>query len=187
MLSLNTELLTDRKIKYDGTQLSPHWIFQSCDVLGDAVVAFQGEANVKLDHMVDLIDVKREAPIFSPLMLHFLGEWFIDSLDMGILLQHLFVGNVYETLWEAGVGNLSRRGNDIFFKERKLSVSIATRSPVSVLMHMGINVRTEGTPIPTSGLGEMGVEPWNFAKSVLERFSKDAAVWKTSRVKVLSR
>lgn len=187
MNSLKTRLLVESSIKYDGKQLSPHWIYRHCDLIGDSVVVFQGEADVTLDHMVDLIDVKREAAIYSPLMLHFLGEWFIDSLDMGILLQHLFVANVYEVLWESGVKNLERRGNDIYFDQRKLSVCIATRSPVSVLMHMGININTEGTPIPTSGLKEMKIEPWAFATSILERFSRDISIWKNSRVKVLAR
>ncbi len=118
-------------IRYDGTQLAPHWIFRHWKLMGTALVAFPGEADVSLDHMVDLEDVLAKEPIYSPLMLHFIGEWFIDSFDQGILLQHLLVRTIYECLWERGITALSRKGDDIFFQERKLSVSIATRSPVS--------------------------------------------------------
>jgi uncharacterized protein len=172
---------------YDGTQLAPHWIYRRTGKLGDALVAFEGPADVSLDHMVDLEDVARRAPIASARMLHFIGEWFVDSLQVGVLLQHLFVNEVYEELLERGIRNLRRRGNDIYFEDRKLSVSIATRSPVSVLIHAAFNITSEGTPIPTSNLGEMGVEVRPFAQAILDRFSRDYAIWETARVKVIPR
>ena len=185
--SFSTHVCTERRISYDGAALAPHWIYREFDILGDALVAFVGGADVRLDHMVDLADVKAKAPIYSPLMVHFLGEWFIDSLNEGILLQHLFVCEIYELLLERGIRPLRRRGNDIYFEERKLSVSIATRSPVSVLVHAALNIETQGTPVPTSGLAEMGIEPIAFAREALERFSRDYAIWRTARVKVLPR
>ncbi len=180
-------LFCDKPLKYDGTQLRPHFIYQEFKILGDALVAFEGPADVALDHMVDLEDVEKKAPIYSPRMLHFLGEWFSDNFEWGILLQHHLVAEFYEILLESGVSSLSRRGNDVYFQDRKLNVSICTRSPVSVLVHVGINIETEGTPIPTSGLNELGVRPAVFAKQVLERFERDYNIWKTARVKVLPR
>ena len=112
MFSLN-RAISEEKITYDGTQLRPHWILEQFDIQGHAMVAFEGPAEVTLDHMVDIEDVKKKAPIYSPLMLHFLGEWFIDSLDTGILLQHLFIAEIYESLFEKGIQNLQRKGNDI--------------------------------------------------------------------------
>jgi uncharacterized protein len=186
MLSFETRIL-DGEILYDGTQLAPHWIYRKTGKLGDALVAFTGPADVSLEHMVDLEDVAKKAPIASARMLHFVGEWFRDSLEVGVLLQHLFVNEIYETLLERGVKTLSRRGNDIYFDGRKLSVSIATRSPVSVLMHAAVNLTSEGTPIPTSNLAEMGIEPLEFARTILGRFSDDYALWQTARVKVIPR
>src|SRR5262249_39528516 len=90
----------DFPIQYDGQQLSPHWIYRQFGLLGNAIAVFAGPAQVTLEHMVDLEDVRNQAPIYSPSMLHFVGEWFIDSLEGGILLQHLFVGEIYETLLE---------------------------------------------------------------------------------------
>lgn len=187
MRVLKTHLCRESRIDYDGSQLAPHWVYQRFDILGDALVAFAGEARVDLAHMVDLEDVKKKAPIYSPDMLHFIGEWFEDSLDSAILRQHLLVCEIYECLLERGITGLSRTGNDIYYKGRKFSVSIATRSQVSCLMHAAVNIRTEGTPIPTSGLAELDIEPLGFAAEVLERFARDSEIWQRARVKVLPR
>jgi len=186
MDSLTTQFLNS-SIPYTGRELKPHWIYQTTGVLGPALVAFSGPCEVTLDQMVDLEDVKKKAPIYSAEMIHFLGEFFIDSLEQGILLQHLLVATIYGELWERGITNLSRRGNDIYYQGRKLSVSIATKSLVSVLIHMGINVKTDGTPIPTSGLNELQIEPKSFAKACLETFSRDHQIWRSARFKVTPR
>lgn len=187
IVSLQTKILNDAFLTYDGTQLNPHWILNTFDITGDAIVAFQGKADVKTSHMVDLHDVKANAPIYSPSMLHFVGEFFIDSLEYGILLQNLFVLQVYSRLLERGTQGLSRKGNDIFVKGRKLSVSIATKTPISVLVHMGINIETEGTPVPTSGLKELNVDPLAFAAEVLEKTAQDIAGFRIARCKVSPR
>src|SRR4051812_18158249 len=95
--------INEERVAYDGSQLAPHWIYRRFDILGNAIVAFVGPAEVFLDQMVDLEDVKQQAPIYSPLMLHFIGEWFEDSWDLGILWQHLFICQIYELLLERGV------------------------------------------------------------------------------------
>ncbi len=183
---LNTQFV-ETPLTYNGQQLQAHWIYKTWGIKGNALVAFIGPADVALESMVDQEDVLKKAPIYSPKMVHFIGEWFIDSLNEGILLQHLFTSELYESLWEAGVTGLSKRGNDIYHQGRKASVSIATRSGVSVLMHTAVNVETEGTPIPTSGLSQMGVEPVAFAKALLERFRCQSEVWASARVKVSPR
>lgn len=186
MDSLNV-LMSPERHMYDGSQLRPHWLYETFNLLGHSVAGFVGPADVPLAHMVDLEDVKKEAPIASSLMLHFIGEWFIDSLETGILLQHLFIAEIYENLLEKGIGSLRRSGNDIYYESRKLSVSICTRSPVSVLMHSALNVETTATPIPTSGLSELGLEPMAFGKEILDRFQGDSQIWRIARVKVRSR
>lgn len=180
-------LISDKDFFYDGTQLAPHWIYRTFGVMGDALVGFTGGADVSLDHMVDLEDVRKKAPIASARMWHFIGEWFIDSLREGILVQHLLVNEIYEELWERGITDLRRRGNDIYFRDRKFSVSIATKSPVSVLVHVAFNIETTGTPIATSGLSEMGIEPFAFAKNIVDKFTRDWEIWAAARVKVLPR
>ncbi|MFZ5590906.1 MAG: DUF366 family protein, partial [Bacillota bacterium] len=51
---------------------------------------------------------------------------------------------------------VERQGDDLYISGRKLSISIATASPVSVLMHVGLNLVSEGTPVPAVGLWELG-------------------------------
>lgn len=184
---MKTLVFDQKEITYDGTQLAPHWIYKQFDLLGNALVAFIGPGTVPLDHMVDITDVKKKAPIYSPKMLHFLGEFFIDSFDQGILMQHLFVANVYEWLWERGIKGVSRRGNDIYVDGKKLSVSICTKSPVSVLMHYAANIETEGTPVPTRGLLELDIEPLGMAREIVQRFSAELTVVQTARAKASAR
>ena len=179
--------LCDKPIDYDGSQLRNHWIYDEFDLLGNTIIAFVGSARVDLDHMVDKEDVRNKAPIYSPKMLHFIAEWFGDSLEQAILLQHLFINEIYELLLESGTKDLFRRGNDIYYQERKLSVSIATKTNVSLLMHAGINIDTQGTPIPTSGLSELEIDPLVFAKETLDRFASDYRVWQKARYKVSPR
>ncbi len=187
MPPFQTLVFDQSEITYDGTQLAPHWIYRKFDLLGNAVVAFVGPATVTLEHMVDLADVKKQAPIYSPKMLHFLAEFFIDSFDQGILLQHLFVANVYEWLWEKSIKGLSRKGNDIYVDGKKLSVSVCTKSTVSILIHYAANIETEGTPVPTKGLRELDIDPLIMAHAVIRRFRDELLVVQAARAKALPR
>lgn len=56
---------------------------------------------------------------------------------------------------------------------RKLSVSIATLSPVSGMIHAGVNVSTAGTPVRTASLELLGIDPVAYATWVAERFAAD--------------
>jgi len=143
-------------LTYDGTQLRPHWAFRRFGLQGDSILAFRGPCRVELDHMVDLQDMMDQAPIFSPDMLHFIVEHFDTDLYRGVLRQRLLMALIGEILAERAERPLYRRGDDLFTGGRKLSVSIATVSPVSTLIHTGLNLRTEGVPVPAAGLLEMG-------------------------------
>jgi len=56
-------LVADREIKYTGKELTPHWIYRNFDLRGDAAVAFVGPAQVDVDDMVDLTNVKEQGYI----------------------------------------------------------------------------------------------------------------------------
>lgn len=56
---------------------------------------------------------------------------------------------------------------------RKLSVSIATSSAMSCLIHAGINVTTAGTPVQTASLEMLGIDPVAYAQWVAENFARD--------------
>ncbi len=163
----------EQEIKYDGSQLSSHFAYKTLGILGDSCVAFVGPCEVKLNAMVDLEDVRKNAPIYSPRMLHFILESFHLDLRATVLLQRLLIAMLKDTLQERGISNFKREGDDLFQNFKKLSVSIATRSPVSCLIHLGINIQTEGTPVPTVGLEELGIDAVEFGKHCLDRWKKE--------------
>ena len=177
-------------LTYDGLQLSPHWIYRQHDLLGDAIVAFRGPCEVKLTEMVDIEDVKAEAPISSQEMVHFIVEFFDLDLEKAVYRQRLLIVTAKEYLEEVLKEKVTRRGDDLFLnrpqdgRPGKLSVSIATSSPVSTLIHTGFNVISEGTPVTTTALNDLGVDPDEFAQTVLDRYTAEVVdIWE-ARCKV---
>lgn len=160
-----------REIAYTGEELRSHWAFQNFDILGDSIVAFQGPCHVALDRMVDLADVKADAPIRSERMLHLIAEHFGGDLEKAVLRQRLLVSIIGESLTGSGVNRpLVRRGDDLFQGDGKLSVSIAAKTPVSCMVHVGLNVVSRGTPVPTVGLADMDIDPEDLARKVIDRY-----------------
>ncbi len=161
---------------YDGTQLSSHFAYRTYGTEGDSIVAFVGPCQVDLSNMVDLEDVRNKAGIKSPSMLHFIIEHFdgVPDLEKAVLRQRLLILIVSELLQGKANEPISRRGDDLYSPEEgKLSVSIATRSPVSTLIHLGLNVVSGGAPVKTAGLTELGVAIEPFALSVLSRYQNE--------------
>lgn len=88
--------------------------------------------------------------------------------------QRLVVAEAAEILREMAPGLALRRcGDDLYRGERKLSVSVATRSPASGLIHFGVNVDPTGAPVPAVGLAELGVEPLEFARRLLAAYAEE--------------
>jgi uncharacterized protein len=178
-------LWLDREIAYDGTQLRSHWIYQQSGELGDAIAAFVGAADVPLAHMVDLVDVALQAPIFSKRMLHFIVEHFDVDLSLAIVRQRLLAAIAAEELHRRVPAEaIERRGDDLYDGERKISVSIATASPVSCLIHFAMNIRSDGTPVPTKGLADYGIDPRALADALLARYVEEIDSMATARCKV---
>ena len=172
---MQTRVIADRQIGYDGRQLAPHWIYRQFDLLGDAAVAFVGPCRVDLSEMVDIEDVKAAAPIYSPLMLHVIAEFFSGDLHQAVYRQRLLIVAAKELLETLTERRVTRRGDDLYLPRAddspgKLSVSIATASATSTLIHTGFNILTEGTPVPTVGLAELGVDAPTFAAELLRRY-----------------
>lgn len=166
-------LFSETEQAYDGDQLSSHFAYRQFGLLGDSVVAFLGPCEVRLEAMVDLEDVRRKDPIFSKRMLHFLWESFTLDLRGAVAFQRLMIAIVAEELRAQRVEGLRRKGDDLFVADRKLSVSIATASPVSSLIHLGLNLTGEGAPVAAIGLTELGIDAGPFAKLCLERFREE--------------
>lgn len=167
----------DKRINYNGTQLHSHWIFESTGILGDSLVGFVGACDVGVENLVDLEDVRNEQPIFSQSMLHFIGEFFDISLKETVLLQRLLISLIQQRLKESVgaqfIAPIIRMGNDLYERDLKLTVSIATASPVSTLIHAGINIKSERTPVPTKGLNDYGIEPIVLAEQILDDFKEE--------------
>ena len=159
--------LIEEEIKYIGSQLAPHWIYKNFGIQGDAIVAFKGECEVKLTEMVDIEDVINNEPIYSKYMLSFITE-------QGVFRQRLLICIIKELLEENGIF-VVRSGDDLMINGRKLSVSIATKSITSVLIHTGLNIVSEGAPVKASGLtSELGIQNIDaFAQEVMKRYSEE--------------
>ena len=139
-------LFIEKEIKYIGSQLAPHWIYKNFHILGDAVVSFIGEMDVKITEMVDIEDV--------------------------ISIEELrkIVGDKFK---------IRRSGDDIFVNidgvDKKLSVSIATQSITSCLIHTGLNIDPTGAPVDACGLTtDLGItDVETFAKNVMKRYIEE--------------
>jgi len=175
----------DTPILYDGIQLRSYWIRDLTHLSGDAIVSFRGPANVPIEKMVDLEDVARNAPIYSEDMLHFIVEHFDLDLEKMVLRQRLLVAIIQDLLkkWPQ-CANIRRRGNDLYDGDAKLSVSVATSSPVSCLIHTGINISSQNTPVLTKGLKDYDIDPLKLAKEVLQAYVKEMEGVTHARTKV---
>ena len=170
---MHTKLI-EKEIKYIGSQLAPHWIYKNFKLQGDAIVAFIGECEVALTEMVDIEDVINNEPIYSKSMLSFITEQFNVNLVEGVFRQRLLICIIKELLEERGIF-VVRNGDDLMIYGKKLSVSIATKSTTSILIHTGLNIVSEGAPVKASGLtSELGITDINeFAREVMKRYSEE--------------
>lgn len=174
-------LFIEKEIKYIGSQLSPHWIYKNFHILGDAIVSFIGEMDVKITEMVDIEDVITDSPIYSKKMVSFIIEQFGMSLSECVVRQRFLICIIIEELRKI-LGDkykIRRSGDDIFInidgKDKKLSVSIATKSTTSALIHTGLNIDPEGAPIDACGLStDLGItNVEEFAKNVMRRYIEE--------------
>jgi len=175
---MHTKLIEniEHGIKYTGLELSPHWIYKMCHLQGDAIVAFCGECEVKLTEMVDIEDVINNEPIYSKNMLSFIVEHFNIGLVEGVFRQRLLITIIKETLeqFTAHCSLLTRQGDDLFINNKKLTVSIATKSLTSVLIHVGINIDPTGAPVDAIGLNSLNIPNINeFAENIMLKYSQE--------------
>lgn len=183
---------------YTGSELRPHFLLSQLGLKGSALGAFIGPCHVDRDHLIDWEDrlsiQDESSEIHAESMVHFIGEFFGITLREGVWLQRLFIACIKDVLEELGVqpGSAFRDGNDLYIGkvgfERKLSVSIVTASPVSVLMHAGVNVDASGAPVEAVGLNELKIPvdgPTGFTERMLQRFSAEwsSVDWACSKVR----
>ena len=120
-------LLVAENIKYDGSQLRSLYSYLNHNILGDSCVSFRGPCDVSFEHMVDGEDLLEKSLIKGDDMLHFIIEVFDQPLLSGVFLQRLFACIVQaELVLLASNAAIQRSGDDLYYKEGKLSISIAT-------------------------------------------------------------
>jgi len=172
------------ELVYRGPELSSHFAFRTFDVLGDSCVAFVGGCWVETSDLVDLADQKKNQRIFSKQMVHFIIEHFERDLEKAVLRQRLFAAIVQQELQFRGIAHVLRRGDDLFVGESKLTVSIATLTPVSSMIHFGVNVISQGTPVRSLGLADFQIEPRGFALAVMDAYRNECDSIDEARSKV---
>lgn len=183
----------DEETKYTGNELSPHWIYKNFHLQGDAIVAFAGECEVKLTEMVDIEDVINNEPIYSKNMLSFIVEHFNIGLVEGVARQRLLICIIKEALENLLQSRLAsvtliRSGDDLFVNGKKLSVSIATKSLTSVLLHVGINIDPTGAPIEAIGLDFLKIDDIKgFAQEIMVKYSQEIDDIMLASTKVIGR
>ncbi len=180
-----TVFRSSESIPYTGPELRPHFILSRFGIEGSAIVAFRGPCRVETAHLVDWEDRLAADHIAAKEMVHFLGEFFGITLREGVWIQRHLVLEAAARLRALGL-EVSRDGDDLFLAGGKLSVSIVTASPVSVLLHLGINLDAEGAPVRAAGLtGALEatvIESW--IDALLDGFSKEWTSVNRATVKV---
>ena len=166
------ELFVEKEIKYTGKELSPHWILSNFKLFGDSVVSFVGEVEVPIDNMVDVEDRINVEPIYAKSMLNFIVEHFDYSIKEIALAQLLLIHSIKEVFQDDYKIDLKREGDDLFYNGKKLSVSIATKSIVSGLIHTALNIDCTGAPVSASDLKEIGInDVKTLAKKIMKKYS----------------
>lgn len=171
-------LFIEEKSPYDGSQLRSLFAYLTYGVLGNSVVSWVGPCNVTFEHMVDGEDLLAQSPIAGAEMLHFIIEIFDRDLFSGVALQRLFASMLRDYLQveaKAVLGKdiLERDGDDVFWGAKKLNISIATKSPVSTLIHLAINVTNRGTPVETCSLEDFKLAPEKVADDLMTLLQRE--------------
>jgi hypothetical protein len=170
---METRFLED-EIPYTGAELRSQWIAQRAGLRGDSAVAFLGPCEVAPEHMVDQEDLEAGARIASPRMLHVIVEHPGLDVDDITVRQRLLMALAGEIInGHLGEALVRREGDDLYLRDRKLSVSVATTSPRSGLVHAGFNVRGEGAPVAAIGLEELGLDPRDFGEKLLGAYAAE--------------
>lgn len=170
---------------YDGAALNSLWAYREHGIQGDSILAYVGACDVTVEMLVDVEDAKAGAFIWSESMLHFIVEHFELNLEAAILRQYLLVSIAQDELNQRQKKvQVTRDGNDLYAGKAKLSVSIATLTPVSSKIHFGINVISRGTPVKTLGLKDLGISVAAFGRALLARYAQDDDRMTKARSKV---
>lgn len=136
----------NKVLKYNGTQLTSMFPYKLSKGTSN-IVAFRGPMDVRIGEMIDSEDVVKNDPIWSDDAINFILELPFTNIVGAVAIQrtiiHLFAAyfndlkqNKDVPLYVDGDDILS--GYDTSYK--KYSVSIATQTAHSSLIHIGLNL-----------------------------------------------
>lgn len=176
-------------IKYDGSQIAPLWAY-GMGIKGDSIVIFHGSMDVTPENMKDLEDRKEKKAIKGDDLIHIIVERFDSpaSMRLAYYMQRMLIVCVKDVLGKHGI-KTSRKGDDLFIDDRKLTVSIASAGVSCEKVHCGINLTTKGTPeeVKIAALGEFGIKDWKIlAQEICEYFISEIEVIEGDIVKTKS-
>lgn len=175
----------EQSIAYTGEQLRSNFAYTEFDLIGDSIIAFCGPCDIPLDKMVDLEDVKGNARIYSESMVHFIVEHHDVDLEKAVLRQLMLATIICEVINEIRSDpGIKRNGSDLYDHDAKLSISIATITPLSSLVHFGVNISSENTPVKTKGLKDYGIDAHDFAEMVMTKYTEMESELLVARCKV---
>lgn len=156
---ISTKVIEDEEIVYKGHQLSPMFAYNKSKGTAN-IVFFRGPMILTTSDMVDAEDVVNNDYIHSRDAINIIAELPFVDLVGGVALQRMMIRKIVDVLQGAVSGVYWRiDGDDIKFRTspirvgekpeyKKLSVSIATKAPASVLVHIGLNI-TAGPDAPS--------------------------------------
>jgi len=177
-------LWIDNKITYDGSQLKRMFAYENFSLIGDSIVAFIGPCNITNGNMKDGEDLFAGEKIYSDSMLHFIIEAHAMKLESMIACQRLFSAIAKDHLEALTKKPLLRIGDDIYFEDKKLNISIATANSLSAMVHCGFNINSDNTPVNTYSLEELKVDARSFALKLMNMWQKEWEEMLAAKAKV---
>lgn len=164
-------LWLETKLDYDGTQLRPLYSYMNHRLDGPSVLGFRGACQVDFAHMIDGEDLREQSAIAGSDMVHLIVEFFHANLLSAVALQRLIASLAATTVEDLSGGKvrLRREGDDLYLDDAKFSISIATVSAVSQLVHFAVNVSQKGTPVKTCALEDWGLNPEVFGRTLIAK------------------
>lgn len=178
-------IVLEKRLPYSGRELRSGWVAAAGGGTGDCGAGFVGPCAVATEDLVDLDDARAGAHIASASMAHIIIEHPACPIGTAVLRQRLLVCILAELLSERRIA-VRRSGDDLFVRDRKLTVSIAAPSETCALIHLGINIDPAGAPVAAVGLEELGIAPRELLGQLLERYGNELRECAYAETKVRS-
>ncbi len=133
------------------------------------------------EEMIDIQDIIREKDLAEILIsgddcIHFIIEMFDDqpaNLKVAYHRLHLLAFIVQKIIEEEYKISLEKKGTDLYYKDKKLNVAIATSSNSSSKIHFGINIVSTGVPAYVKAVGLYDINEKINLEKLAERIGKE--------------